>query len=50
MSTEEVGHSAVGLDSVAKRRTRSEPIEEGKERGRRKRMRVESDEIDDMIG
>lgn len=50
MSAEEVGHSAVGLDSVPKRGTRSEPIEEGEERRRGKKVGVVVDEIDNMIG
>lgn len=50
MSAKEVGHGAVGLDGVAKRGVRREPVEEGEERERGERVGVEVDEIDNVTG
>lgn len=50
MSAEEVGHCAIGLDVVAKRWVRREPVEEGEERERGERVGVEVDEVDNVTG
>jgi len=43
-----VKHGAVGMESVAKGRARSEVVEEGEERGGGETERVEGDELADV--
>lgn len=50
MGGEEISHSAVGLEGVAKGGDRREPIEEGEKRERGERERVMVDEVDEMVG
>lgn len=50
MSAEEVCHSAIRLKSEAKIGARRKPVEEREDGRRGKRMRVEFDEIDNMVG
>lgn len=50
MGAEEISHSAVGLESVAKGGDRREPIEEGEERDRGEREGVMVNEVDEMVG
>ena len=47
---EDLGHGAIGGEGVAEGRLRSKPVEEGAERKRRKRIGVEVDEVDKVIG
>jgi hypothetical protein len=49
MGREEMCHGGIVMESVAKRRTRREIVEERKERVRGKRERVEADEICDVM-
>lgn len=50
MGAEELGHGGVRMEGVAKGRVGREEVEEGEERGRGERKRVEVDEVDDVTG
>lgn len=49
MGTKEVGHSAIGLNGVAKCGVRRKEIEEGEERRRGERKRVGVNEVDEVM-